>query len=199
MNPKGGDRTEAAPYSALNRILSVTKALVLQHGCKKTTLKEIIANSGISNGGVYHYVKSKDDIYGLILRKRLEQINERFYREAEMNLVGPVSIIVSELFGDTDDCRVFRSVYLYLVSQPENERIRPIIRSFYDYWLKLGSDWLKLGQQDGVIHPDLDPHQMSSYILSYYIGLLVNSAYVTDEAIFRQEPIVAFVAKLLQP
>ncbi|MNZ33129.1 putative HTH-type transcriptional regulator YfiR [compost metagenome] len=171
---------------------------MLKLGCKKTTLNEIIAQSGVSNGGLYHYFKSKDEIFGVIMKQRMDEINERFYREADLSLVGPTSIIVNELFGNHDNCKIFRSIFLYLVSQPENPRTQKIISELHDYWLELGSSWISLGQKDGLIDPSLEPKQTASYIVSYYFGLLINSAYVADESLFKPEAIIPFVTRFLR-
>ncbi|MOA00096.1 hypothetical protein D3C78_1194430 [compost metagenome] len=128
----------------------------------------------------------------------MDEINERFYREADLSLAGPTSIIVDELFGNHDNCKVFRSIFLYLVSQPENPRTQKIISELHDYWLELGNNWISLGQKDGLIDPSLEPKQTASYIISYYFGLLINSAYAADESLFKPEAITSFVTRLLR-
>lgn len=185
------------PYT-LKQILSSTQSLVLQLGCKKTTLNEIIAQSGVSNGGLYHYFKSKDEIFGMIMKNRIDEINEKFYRDVDFSVSGPTSIIVYELFGDTDECKVFRTIFLYLISQPDNPRTQKIISQFHEYWQKVGQNWISLGQRDGLIDPSLDPEQTSSYILSYYFGLLINSTYVSDPSHFKPEQIIHFVTHILE-
>ncbi|WP_245602145.1 TetR/AcrR family transcriptional regulator [Peribacillus kribbensis] len=47
----------------------------MEIGCKNTTLQEIIKASGLSKGAIYHYVSSKDELFGLIFQNKLQEIN----------------------------------------------------------------------------------------------------------------------------
>lgn len=69
-------------------LLTATEELILEKGCQQTTLQDIMKRSGLSKGAIYHYVKSKDELLGLLLQRRFAAISQRFYqtvREGEGN------------------------------------------------------------------------------------------------------------------
>ena len=58
---------------SFQNILLTTEELILEKGCRNTTLKDIIERTGLSKGAIYHYVASKDELFGLILKTKIEQ------------------------------------------------------------------------------------------------------------------------------
>jgi AcrR family transcriptional regulator len=65
------------PSHTLRLVLETTEKLAAEIGCQNTTLQEIIKRSGISKGAIYHYVQSKDELFGLILEQHmLKKVNE---------------------------------------------------------------------------------------------------------------------------
>src|SRR5690625_290372 len=67
----------------MRTLLSTTKQLIIEKGCNSITLNDIIKQSGLSKGAIFHYVKSKDEIYTLVLLERLEEINDRFQKQVK--------------------------------------------------------------------------------------------------------------------
>ncbi|MDF2935058.1 MAG: transcriptional regulator BetI [Paenibacillaceae bacterium] len=55
----------------LKAVLETTEQLAAEIGCQNTTLQEIIKRSGMSKGAIYHYVQSKDELFGLILEEHM--------------------------------------------------------------------------------------------------------------------------------
>lgn len=57
------------------RLIRAADRLVLQQGCKKTTLADIAEASGVPLGNVYYYFKSKNDICSAVVDSRLQALN----------------------------------------------------------------------------------------------------------------------------
>ncbi|ALS22500.1 MULTISPECIES: TetR/AcrR family transcriptional regulator [Paenibacillus] len=60
-------------------ILSTTEQLIKEKGCQQTTLQDIMERTGLSKGAIYHYVKSKDELFGKILLGYMEELNHSFH------------------------------------------------------------------------------------------------------------------------
>ena len=80
-------------------LLDTTKQLILEKGCAATTLNDIITRSGLSKGAIFHYVKSKDELFSWVLKERLEEINRRFFEAAEQTktFAGSMGEIIASL------------------------------------------------------------------------------------------------------
>ena len=65
--------TTASIYEnpTFQHILAITEELILEKGCRHTTLKSIIERTGLSKGAIYHYVDSKDELFRLILQSKV--------------------------------------------------------------------------------------------------------------------------------
>lgn len=101
----------------LEKLIEVTEQLIEEKGCNNTTLADIIRRSGLSKGGIYHYVKSKDELYGLILQRRMSLTDLNFQSEASQANAGldePVKAIVKGLPYLTDDNDIGSEVFIYL-------------------------------------------------------------------------------------
>jgi AcrR family transcriptional regulator len=162
---------------SFQNILSVTEELILEKGCRNTTLKDIIERSGLSKGAIYHYVASKDELYGLILKTKIEQVNEKFNQ------------LISQSKGDAPDSgrfgvatQFFHSrqnpndagnlIFVYLLSQ-DDEKVKSILRSVYQYSKATGVQWIEMGQKNGVIPPTIDAKKMSALFMTFSYGLRV--------------------------
>lgn len=158
-------------------ILLATEELILEKGCRNTTLKDIIEKTGLSKGAIYHYVSSKDELYGLILKTKIEQVNEKFNQ------------LISQSKEDAPDSGRFRVaaqffhsrqnpndagnlIFVYLLSQ-DDERVKGILKSVYQYSKATGIQWIEMGQKNGVIPPTIDAEKMSALFMTFSYGLRV--------------------------
>ncbi len=72
------DRTS----TTLKAVLETTERLAAEIGCQNTTLQEIMKRSGMSKGAIYHYVQSKDELFGLILEEHMIRKVEEYRTKA---------------------------------------------------------------------------------------------------------------------
>ncbi|WP_244226785.1 TetR/AcrR family transcriptional regulator [Paenibacillus protaetiae] len=64
-------------------LLDSIKELIREKGCHSITMKDIMEKSGLSKGVIFHYVKSKDEIFAWMLQERLEETNDHFMNAVE--------------------------------------------------------------------------------------------------------------------
>ncbi|WP_196593454.1 TetR/AcrR family transcriptional regulator [Pectinatus sottacetonis] len=97
--------------SVANKILTTAKKLFVKQGYKKTTIRQIVKESGVLTGSIYHFYKNKEDVFRVLLLLVLKQstmlINKYFenespaFRYAAMNIVGIKAAEVNEFVRES--------------------------------------------------------------------------------------------------
>lgn len=166
-------------------LLTVTEQTILELGCNKATLQEIMNRTGLSKGAIYHYVKSKDELFSLILEARMQSVNEKFHAAVNQakpgGLIGPLQVITEGIIPQiTDEKDVSNIIFVYLLSRRDDPRIQEILQRNHQYSLELAVKWIQIGQQYHVIPEHLDAHTVASSFLLYVYGLRVQRMIVPN-------------------
>ncbi|WP_167747156.1 TetR/AcrR family transcriptional regulator [Cohnella luojiensis] len=191
---------------SLQRLLTATERIIAQKGCQSTTMQDIMSDTGLSKGAIYHYVKSKEELFGLVLQARLEFINKRFYASVSEagGLHGPLQVIAQGLQESHHPENVMNRILLYLLSQQDKSGISDILKQFNDRFIAASTEWIKLGQQYGVIVSTIDARKTAEHfnVLSY--GLRVRNMILGTENLlsgsskFGDEDYYAIMKTILQ-
>ncbi len=67
---------EAKDILVKNEIINCAQGLFKQFGLKKTTMDEIAAACGKAKSTLYHYFKSKDDVFDEVLEKEMKSLRQ---------------------------------------------------------------------------------------------------------------------------
>ncbi|MFK9093478.1 TetR/AcrR family transcriptional regulator [Bacillus salipaludis] len=171
---------------SFQHILSVTEEIILEKGCRNTTLKDIIERSGLSKGAIYHYVASKDELFGLILQSKIEEMNEKFHmtitssiKEGSSNQ-GSFSMVSQFFYSRQNTHDIGNLIFIYLLSQ-DNEKVKKILNDIYRYSKDTGAKWIRMGQDNGVIPANIDAEKMAKLMITFSYGLRVTQILSTDE------------------
>lgn len=98
-------------------ILNSSKKLILKNGYSKTTIREIIKDSGILSGSIYHFFKNKEDIFKSLI---LELFDDCEYK-------------VIDRYGSVKNAEFLYTFMaaIELKAVEENERIRELYYEAY--------------------------------------------------------------------
>jgi AcrR family transcriptional regulator len=162
---------------SFQNILLATEELILEKGCRNTTLKDIIERTGLSKGAIYHYVSSKDELYGLILKTKIEQVNDKFNQFISQSTEDAPDSgrfgVASQFFHSRQNPNdAGNLIFVYLLSQ-DDEKVKSILKSVYQYSRATGIQWIEMGQKNGVIPPTIDAEKMSDLFMTFSYGLRV--------------------------
>jgi AcrR family transcriptional regulator len=165
-------------------ILETAEQLIKEKGCRQTTLQDIIDRTGLSKGAIYHYVSGKDELFGLILKSKVESVNERF-NAAVSETVGkdataPIQSIARGMADHTDHQDVTNKIFTYLLSQVDNPKVAAIMKDVYEFSLRTANRWIETGQKAGAIPPTVDAAQMASLFMVFTYGLRVHNVIAKD-------------------
>ncbi|WP_312474838.1 TetR/AcrR family transcriptional regulator [Neobacillus sp.] len=171
---------------SFQHILTITEAIILEKGCRNTTLKDIIERSGLSKGAIYHYVDSKDELFGLILKSKIEEMNEKFHMTITRSIKDESLNqghfgVVSQFFHSRQNTNdIGNLIFIYLLSQ-DNEKVKKILNDIFRYSKETGTQWIKMGQANGVIPENIDAEKMATLMMTFSYGLRVTQILTTTE------------------
>lgn len=187
--------------TSFQTILDTAEQLVREKGCRQTTLQDIITRSGLSKGAIYHYVTGKDELLGLVLKSRIEQINDRFHEAVNnptMNgLENPLQVIAAGMAKTSNHEDVTNKIFIYLLSQMDNPKVSEIMNSVYDYTLSTCTQWIEIGQQHGVIPPTIDKVKAAESMLLFTYAMRVQNTIKQDAGSMTAQDMMQFMARTL--
>lgn len=178
-------------HPTMQLVLTATQELIKEKGCQKTTLQDIITKTGLSKGAIYHYVKSKDELYAMVLQSSLEKINENFQKRVSDakhgDLENPLEAIVKGLFQQFDPkLDVTNQIFIYLLSQKDKPEIASILQNLFQFSLKMSTRWIEEGQKGGAIPQELDAKKTAVFIMLNVYGLRVVKSIPGTEGILNE-------------
>jgi AcrR family transcriptional regulator len=158
-------------------LLAATEQLIKEKGCRSTTLQDIIERTGLSKGAIYHYVSGKDELFGLILQAKVEEMNHQF-QASITEAVGPANpfqVIARGLLENKSENNVSNTIFIYLLSQKENPKIEKILSELYEFSYHTAVAWIEIGQQRGAIPTSIDAKKMGSMFMVFSYGMRVQN------------------------
>ncbi|MFD2673642.1 TetR/AcrR family transcriptional regulator [Marinicrinis sediminis] len=183
------------------RILETTLTLIKQKGCEAVTLKDIVAHSGLSKGAIFHYVKSKEEIFAWILREQIEQTNTRFLNEVHeggSSFAGPMERITEALQAMDDPRNLSSQVLMYLLGKEKDPKVTEVLNQFYDTLLNMAKSWIEIGQQHGVIQPSVDADTTAEMFVLLGFGMRMRASFSAQATHFNADRLARFIAQTLQ-
>lgn len=182
-------------------IMDTAQTLIQEKGCRQTTLQDIIRETGLSKGAIYHYVSSKDELLGLILKSRVEQMNARFTdvvnRPQPTGLEDPLQLIAEGMGRTSNHQDVTNKIFIYLLSQMDNPKVAEIVQQVYDYTLQTCTRWIEIGQMHGVIPSEVNRGATAEMLVMMMYGLRVQNTIAQQPSRFTTQDLAAFMRKTL--
>jgi AcrR family transcriptional regulator len=181
----------------LQRLLDTTKELIKEKGCKKTTMKDIIERSGVSKGGIYHYVESKDELLTFVLREQVERVHAQFYDTA-CESKEPFSLCVERLIAElyqlsAADGQVIQPILLYLLGKNDDLSARQAIRGFYRQLLQTTRRWIELGKRNGYCADWVDEERIADLLVLTSLGLHIRAGIPSEAGFFSTADFAKFI------
>ncbi|MCR8630935.1 TetR/AcrR family transcriptional regulator [Paenibacillus radicis (ex Xue et al. 2023)] len=161
-------------------LLAAAEELIREKGCRATTLQDIINKTGLSKGAIYHYVSSKDELFGLILQSKVKAMNDSFQEAIARAMKSndsnaPFLAVAQGLHESSKESSAYNSIFIYLLSQKENPAIAKILAQLQQYSRETTIQWIKSGQQEKAIPHSVDPAKMADLFLIFTYGLRVQN------------------------
>ena len=188
--------------SSFQLILSATEQLIEEKGCRQTTMQDIIDRTGLSKGAIYHYVTGKDELFGLILKARTEQINTKFFeivsKEETVGINDPLNVIANGVAKHSTEQDVTNKIFIYLLGRMDNQKVEEILKDVYLHSLATSTKWIEVGQEEGAIPLVVDAEKMANLFLTFMYGLRVQNTVNKDSSNLNMGDIFQVMFRSLQ-
>lgn len=198
-------KQEQRRQQTLQLMLETVKQLIAEKGCDSIKMSDIMDRSGLSKGAIFHYVKTKDEIFALLLLERLEDIDNRFMEEVtrqnENNeFEGPLREITKKLSMLENRQDVTNQVLMYLLGKSGQPAVAEALQSFYEQSFRLSKQWIVTGQSHGVIPDSIDADKTAELFMLISFGLRMRSAIsTTGNSAYAADDFAVFMADTLNP
>ncbi|MBP3961514.1 TetR/AcrR family transcriptional regulator [Paenibacillus lignilyticus] len=195
-------KQEERREQTIRLLLEATKSLVREKGCSSLTLKDIMERSELSKGAIFHYVKSKDELFAWVLLERLEETNNRFMSEVGRKggeFEGPMGSIAGSLNSLEESDDVTNKVFVYLLGKEEEPAVAEALNQFYERSVQLSRSWITAGQQRGVIPAAIDADRTAELFVLISLGLRVRSSFSIVNSQFTAAQFVQLITGMLKP
>ncbi|MGO4949786.1 TetR/AcrR family transcriptional regulator [Paenibacillus sp. S25] len=194
---------DKAMNDSLKKLLEIAEEMIMEKGCRATTLQDIADRSGLTKGAIYHYVKSKDELFGMILEAGMEKTNQRFFESVARTPAGPEGI-KSPLNTLTERLRNIGSgnsatslIFIYLLSQQDKPAVAGILKRYHEASILTAKTWIEVGQQNGAIPISIDADRTARMFTVFKNGLQVQHNIVTDGDKINELEIYEFLMNAL--
>ncbi len=181
-----------------DEIFRAASRVFISRGYHTATVREIAQEAGLSLGGLYSYIRTKEDILYLVFDKLTTTLRENM-RHAIEGIEDPVEQITAALRADLKTTEQYQDEILLMYQETKSlDRAsqRAVLSREADY-VRFFEDILRAGYERGVFtgHP-----QLSADIIAYLCSILalrrwnLRSRFSSAEA---QDGLVQFVLRAL--
>lgn len=178
------------------------KKLVTAKGCGAITMKDIMEESGLSKGAIFHYVKSKDELFVQVLRERLEETNRQFREEVLQggkSFAEPMQKISDSIAAYARTEEVTNKILLYLLGKEEQPLIAEALKEYDERTRALLAEWIRIGQRHGVISEKVDADRTADMFVLLTMGMRVRASITGTSGSFDASHLSEWIARTLQP
>lgn len=182
VSPEHGDARQ-------RQILDAALACFSKQGFHKTTMKDIVRESGLSAGAIYNYFSSKAEIVDAIARER--HAGERALLEAALSASEePLELreLARAFFSSlaADGQRAGRRVGIEVWAEAlRNPEVLATVRRGVDEPRRILVRLVEEARARDELPPDLDPEGMARVMVALFQGLVLQQAWDPDTDVER--------------
>ncbi|MBN1904876.1 MAG: TetR/AcrR family transcriptional regulator [Deltaproteobacteria bacterium] len=179
--PRNREQNELMRSQRTEQILAASLKLFARRGLSATKISDIAAETGMSQGLIYHYYSSKEEIYTEIIKDAFRRLNEAVTILKNIQLPPEEKIkkafegLLINLEKSDDSARYHYLVAQASVSDAIPEGAKKTIMENRDYPYQIMEEIIREGQEQGTIKK-YDPNQMSVIFWTTIKGLAFHRA-----------------------
>ncbi len=179
--PRNREQNEQMRSQRTEQILAASLRLFAKRGLSATKISDIAAETGMSQGLIYHYYSSKEEIYTEIIKDAFRRLNEAVTILKNMNLPPEEKIkkafdgLLINLEKSDDSARYHYLVAQASVSDAIPEEAKKTIKENRDYPYQVIEEIIREGQELGTIKK-YDAKEMAVIFWTTIKGLAFHKA-----------------------
>jgi AcrR family transcriptional regulator len=153
-------------------------------GFHKTTMQDIVRESGLSAGAIYRYFPSKDDIVAAITEaRRIPNPSELTEAEEAADVRDAFRKLALGSLGRLSDRseRRWRRITVQVWAEAlRDDRVMATARKGFDEPIEVIKGLVRRGQRDGVFPRDIDAEAAARVCASLFYGLVLQQTWDPD-------------------
>ena len=168
MRQKQYKKTE----SSKRTILNAAHRLIVEKGFEKTSIKDIVRESGLSVGSFYHHFRSKDDMLNEAFLKFDDQLTEEtLARYDKMDSLGAIKAVLLDqtVYTETIGSNLMSEYYRALLQNKNRGAISPQ-RTYY----MAVESYVKKAQSLGLLGRKHNSASITEYLIKNVRGTLLD-------------------------
>jgi AcrR family transcriptional regulator len=177
--PRNKDRLAQIRAESRGQILSTARRLFAERGYDGCTVSDIAQQAGMSQGNIYWYFSSKEELLKVILQDAFGAL-EALFSEIEAfpgTGVEKLGLLLDRYiaFGDDQGGAEITTIIFSLVAQGDPQRLSDVefdtaqIGAGYQQSL---AAILAQAQSEGGVMPGIDPNLLAMFFFSFFNGLV---------------------------
>jgi TetR/AcrR family transcriptional regulator, transcriptional repressor of aconitase len=196
--------TDSYLESRRRQIMDAAVACFARQGFHRTTMQDIVAETGLSAGAIYRYFPAKEDIVAAIAA-------EHHTREAAVLSTAETARDAGDVLRDLAHASLgrladpaeqqWRRVTVQLWGEAlRDERVMRIVRGGLDEPIEIIAGLLRRGQQDGSVPAGIDPVSAARVCAAIFQGLVLQQAWDPELDIDGYiEAVIALIGRFTAP
>lgn len=158
-------------------ILQKAFELIYVKGYKTTSVDDIIATTEVTKGAFYYHFKTKDEMGIAIVNEIMRPtLTSSFIEplEKEQNPIDAIYSLIHNLLVKNKFMKVeygCPAANFTHEMTPWNEDFRKVLDDITDKWMKAMSAAIEKGKVKGYIRKDVNPKQVTLFVMSGYWGI----------------------------
>lgn len=170
--------TERNPESTRLKIINAAFQEIHKHGYQGMRIDQVLKNTGLKKGAMYHHFSSKQTLGYAVLEERIQKRITELWIEPLKNFSYPlegIHALYKEIDNWWSDEFFTQGCPLNNLAQemsPIDEGFRKRIADFFQVWKTAIEDALKKGQNQGIVDQSINTNDSALFILSAIEGAL---------------------------
>lgn len=158
------------------QILHEATRLFATQGFDGTSIRAISDEVGIAKPSLLYHFPSKDELRRVVLEQVFSHWNDvlpellKVATSGEGRFESLMTEVLSFFLADTNRAKLLTREML---DRPEE--INEQLRKFLSPWMRLMSDYIRRGQEEGIIYQDVDPDAYILHVIQMVVGGLSTS------------------------
>jgi TetR/AcrR family transcriptional regulator, transcriptional repressor of aconitase len=172
---------ESYLQSRRRQIMDAAITCFAREGFHRTTMQDIVAETGLSAGAIYRYFRAKEDIVAAIAAEHHAAEAAAF---AEVSIDDDLSAALRHLvrvclgrLADPDEQRWRRVTVQVWGEALRNDRVMSTVRNGLDEPVRILAALFRRGREDGSVPQEIDPEGAARVCASIFQGLVLQQAW----------------------
>src|SRR6056297_571964 len=169
--------------------------LFASKGFFATTITDIAKDALMAQGLVYHYYKSKDDIYLEVISNALDMMKEAVegLKKSKQPAAEKIRDAIRELFRTIQTSESFNQTVRIIISARNStaipEKVKAVLDEKRDIPYQILSEIFKTGQKEGTV-VEGDPYSLSIVFWTFINGLVIYKSTREESKVFPKPEIL---------